>query len=108
MEIVKHPVLGEMPKVKTVTIYFEGTPIVAREGQTVASALMSNGIYKLGHSRNSSQARGLYCGSGRCQSCLMSINGVDHVRSCKTLVREGMVVKQCTGDPDVRRDRHED
>lgn len=107
MEIKNHPILGDLPKAKTVTIYFDETPVVAREGQTVASALMANGVYKLGHSRNSSQARGYYCGSGRCQSCLMTIDGVDHVRSCKTLVRDGMIVKQCTGDPDVRRDLHE-
>jgi len=84
-----------------VTIYFEGREFRAREGQTVAAALMANGIYKLGQSRNLSQARGLYCGSGRCQSCLMTIDGVEHVRSCITIVRDGMVIKQSIGDPDV-------
>lgn len=107
MEILQHPVLGEMSKVRTVTIYFNGKPILAREGQTVASALMANGIYKLGQSRTLSQARGFYCGNGRCQSCLMTINGVDHERSCRTLVREGMTVTQSSGDPDDRRDRDE-
>ena len=103
MEILNHNVLGEMPKVKIITINFEGKSIVAREGQSVASALMANGVYKLGHSRNLSQPRGVYCGNGRCQSCIMTIDGIENVRSCRTLVREGMIVKQCTGDPDVRR-----
>ena len=101
MNIEKHPVFGGPPKGSPVTIYFEGREFRAREGQTVAAALMANGIYKLGQSRNLSQARGLYCGSGRCQSCLMTIDGVEHVRSCITIVRDGMVIKQSIGDPDV-------
>lgn len=92
---------------KLVTIYFEGASFLAREGQTVAAALMENGIYKFGQSRNLSQARGLYCAKGRCQSCLVTIDGVEHVRSCITLVRDGMIIKQSTGDLDVRRDSNE-
>ena len=107
MEIVNHNVFGEMPKVKIITIIFEGKSVLARVGQTVASALMANGVHELGHSRNLSQPRGVYCGNGRCQSCLMTIDGVEHVRSCKTLVKEGMIVKKCVGVPDVRRDLYE-
>jgi sarcosine oxidase, subunit alpha len=107
MDIVNHPVLGGLPEGRTVTIDFEGKKLSAREGQTIASALMANGVYTLGHSRKLSQPRGVYCGNGRCQSCLMTIDGVEHVRSCSTLVRDGMTVKQSTGDPDVRRDPHE-
>ncbi|MBC8014348.1 MAG: (2Fe-2S)-binding protein [Sporomusaceae bacterium] len=103
MEILNHNILGEIPKVKTITIKFEGKSILARVGQTVASALMANDVHKLGHSRNLSQPRGVYCGNGRCQSCIMTIDGIENVRSCRTLVKEGMIVKRCTGDPDVRR-----
>ena len=103
MEILNHNILGEMPKVKIITINFEGKSIVAREGQSVASALMANGVHKLGHSRNLSQSRGVYCGNGRCQSCIMTIDGIENVQSCRTLVREGMIIKQCTGAPNVRR-----
>lgn len=105
MEVVQHPILGQLPKARTVTIYFNGTPLLAREGQTVAAALMAHGIYKLGQSRTLSQARGLYCGSGRCQSCLMTINGVDHERSCRTLVKEGMVVTPNSDEQDGERSR---
>lgn len=108
MEITNHPVYGQIEESKVVTIFLEGKPLPAREGQTVAAALMANGIYKLGHSRMSSQPRGLYCANGRCQSCLMTIDGVEHVRSCHTLVKDGMQIKQNTGDIDVRRSPHED
>ncbi|MDF2873454.1 MAG: sarcosine oxidase subunit alpha [Sporomusa sp.] len=106
MDIHNHAILGALPLVKNVTIYFEGTRLLARAGQTVASALMANDIYAFGHSRNLSQARGFYCGNGRCQSCLVTVDGVEHVKSCSTLVREGMVITKCAGDPDVRRDLH--
>lgn len=106
MEITNHPVLGELPQTKTVTIYFEGNKLVAREGQTIASALIMNGIHKFGNSRKLSQARGLYCANGRCQSCLMTIDGIEHVRACSTLVKDGMIIEKNTGDPDVRRDLH--
>ncbi len=106
MEIVNHPVLGELSQAKTVTLYFAGQPLTAREGQTVAAALMMNGIYKFGKSRKLLQARGLYCANGRCQSCLMTIDGVEHIRACSALVRDGMTVEENTGDPDIRRKPH--
>jgi sarcosine oxidase subunit alpha len=106
MDIQNHAILGELSPVKEVTIYFDGSRLTAREGQTIASALMANGVYAFGHSRNLSQVRGFYCGNGRCQSCLVTIDGVERLKSCSTLVRDGMVITQCTGDPDVRRDLH--
>ena len=107
MEIANHPVLGILPQDETITIYFEGKELKAREGQTVAGALMAKGVYKFGHSRNLSQARGLYCANGRCQSCLLTIDGVEHVRSCITLVQDGMSIQLSTGDLDVGRNINE-
>jgi sarcosine oxidase, subunit alpha len=105
MDRVNHPVFGEVPFEAKITVYFEGTPLEVQKGQTVASALMANGVYTLGHSRKLSQPRGIYCSNGRCQSCLMTINEVEHVRACMTLVEEGMTIKRNSGDPDVRREQ---
>lgn len=107
MDIVDHPVLGRLPEQKSLTIYFEGKALHVREGLTVAAALISHGVHKLGHSRNLSQPRGLYCAHGRCQSCLVTIDGVDRVQSCITLVRDGMTIAQSIGDPDLRSDSHD-
>ena len=106
MEIINHPVLGSLAPAQTVTINFEGRKLQVREGLTVASALMMNGIYKFGLSRNLSQDRGLYCANGRCQSCLMTIDGVEHTRACSTLVRDGMTIVKNTGDPEIGRNSH--
>jgi sarcosine oxidase subunit alpha len=107
VDIVDHPVLGRLPWKRCITIYFEGNALLVREGLTVAAALMAKGEYRLGYSRNLSQPRGLYCANGRCQSCLMTIDGVDRVRSCITLVHDGMTIAQSIGDPDLGGNPHE-
>lgn len=102
MDIVDHPVCGTLPESRELTITFEGNPLKVREGLTIAAALMGHGIYGLGHSRNLSRPRGLYCNQGRCHSCLVTVDDSEHVQSCITVVRDGMRISRCTGDPDLR------
>ena len=47
-----------------------------RAEQTVASALLGKGVNKLGHSRKLAQARGVFCGNGRCQLSLIILTGL--------------------------------
>ena len=107
MDIIDHPVLGELPNVEKITIFFEDKAILARLGQTIASALVGNGVYNFGTSRNLVKPRGLFCSNGRCCSCYMTVNDIDHVRTCVTLVEEGMRIQRNTSDPDVRREPDE-
>ena len=107
LDIIDHPVLGELLKEEKITIFFEGEAILARLGQTIASALIGNGVYNLGNSRNLVKPRGLFCSNGRCCSCYMTVNKIEHVRTCVTLVEEGMKIQRNTSDPDVRREPNE-
>ncbi|HOA64593.1 MAG TPA: (2Fe-2S)-binding protein [Coprothermobacter proteolyticus] len=91
--IQEHPIL-EFPSTKEVTIFFEGRQIIAHEGDTVASALIANGIDVLRESMNLHRPRGLFCAIGNCSSCLMVINGVPNTRACITPVTEGMTVER--------------
>lgn len=101
MTTLIHPVLeGKFEKV--INFYFNGKLLEAKKGQTIAAALMANGIKKFGNSRKLKQSRGLFCANGRCFSCFVSVNDLDHVLSCMTLVEEGMEVFPNNGDPDVR------
>ncbi|ASK62417.1 sarcosine oxidase subunit alpha [Virgibacillus phasianinus] len=102
-----HPIFGKSIK-KEVPFYFNGELLKAREGQTVAAALMANGIKKLGVSRKLQQSRGLFCANGRCCSCFVSVNELDHVLSCMTLVEKGMKVDSNNGDPNVRGEKNGD
>ena len=94
------------PISKEVTFYFNGHLLKAKKGQTIAAALMANKIKKFGISRKLQQSRGLFCANGRCCSCFVSVNDLDHVVSCMTLVEEDMRVGSNDGDPDMRRGRN--
>lgn len=107
MQIQHHPVLG-MRWGEPVTFYFQDQPYTAYRGQTVAAALLANGIKQLGLSRKLRQPRGLFCARGRCCSCYMTVNGEDHVRTCLIKVEEGMSVYPNLDDPEVTSDGHKD
>ncbi|RLF83886.1 sarcosine oxidase subunit alpha, partial [Thermococci archaeon] len=91
MRLSEHPILNfEKVRGKEVTIYFEGKPIKAYEGETIAMALHAAGIRTLQRSINKHRPRGLFCAIGKCSSCLMKVNGIPNVRTCITLVEDGM------------------
>lgn len=99
-QITKHPVLDKK-FTKGVTFYFNGQKMFAFEGQTIAAALLANGIKHLGFSRKLRQPRGLYCARGRCTSCFVTVEELEHVLSCQTLVEDGMKVYTNNDDPDL-------
>jgi sarcosine oxidase subunit alpha len=76
----------------SVTFYFEGRPVHAFEGDTVASALLASGRRILSRSFKYHRPRGLLCCSGDCPNCLMEIDGKPNQRSCRAPVEEGMQV----------------
>lgn len=100
MHITDHPLLGKDGR-KVIQFYFNDQPLQARRGQTIAAALMANGIKKFGISRKLQQARGLFCADGRCYSCFVTVDGLEHVLSCSTIVEEGMRVQLNLSDPDI-------
>lgn len=103
MRIIDHPILKEK-FTEEVSFYFNNKLLKAKKGQTVAAALMANGIRKFGVSRKLFQARGLYCAKGRCMSCFVTINGLNHVISCQTLIEEDMHICSNDSDPNLRGD----
>ncbi|MCU9602704.1 (2Fe-2S)-binding protein [Pallidibacillus thermolactis] len=103
MEIKQHPIL-EKTLQDDIYFYFNDKKMKAKKGQTVAGALMANGILEFGRSRKLNQARGLYCGVGRCMSCYVTINNQYHILSCTTLLEEGMKVYSNNSDPKVGSD----
>ncbi len=95
--IVHHPVLGELPPAKTVTIWLDGEPIAAREGEPIAAALIAAGRRVLRHTLKRGEPRGVFCAIGRCTDCVMTVDGVPNVRTCVTPVRDGMRVQTQAG-----------
>jgi len=68
--------------------------MAAREGDTVAAALIANGVHVFGRSSKYHRPRGYRCGRGHCSSCAMRVDGLPGVRTCVTPVRAGMTVER--------------
>lgn len=73
------------------TFHFEGQDITAQEGQSLAAALTQAGHRAFRETAKDAQ-RGIFCGMGICQDCLVNIDGNPNQRACMTPVREGMSV----------------
>ena len=69
-------------------IEVNGKIILAHSGQTIAEALLANGLRGLRMTRKQSP-RGVYCGMGICYECRMIVNGIPNVRTCMTLATPG-------------------
>ena len=87
-----------------VVFEFEGRPVEAHEGDTVASALFAAGVSTFSRSFKYHRPRGLLCVEGRCPNCLMTVDGVPNVRACTQGVRPGMRVRHQNVWPSLDRD----
>lgn len=70
---------------------FDGRPVKARAGQTIAEALLSNGITAFRKTRNGAE-RGVYCAMGVCYECRAIVDGTPNTRTCMTTATQGCKV----------------
>lgn len=75
---------------------FEGEPIAAPAGASIAAALIASDRIAWRRTRKGA-ARGLFCGIGVCFDCLVEVDGENGQRACMIALREGMRVCQATG-----------
>ena len=94
--VTQHPIL-DIPPAEEFTITVDGRQITAREGETVAAALLANGIRTFRHTQKRGEPRGVFCGIGQCTDCIMEIDGKLNVRACMTPARPGMIVRSQKG-----------
>lgn len=92
MRIENHPIL-RFSHARRFVFFFENQPVEAFEGETIAAALIANGIDTFRLSLRHKRPRGLFCAIGKCSSCLVEVDGKPNVRACLTLAREGMRVR---------------
>ena len=97
MRITDHPILGKEEKRKKITIIVDGKEITAYEGEVIAAALIAAGKRYFRFTRRYEKPRGIFCAIGRCTDCVMNVNGIPNVRTCITLVENGMVIETQTG-----------
>jgi len=95
--IKAHPILPTPPE-PTVGFTWEDRPLLARAGETIASALFANGIRTFGHHPKDGAPMGIFCANGQCAQCSVIADGLP-VKSCMVPVREGMAVAPLDGKP---------
>lgn len=84
---------GNVGRGQKITIFFNGRPVTAHLGESVAAALMAEGHIALRRTARRADLRGLFCGMGMCYDCLAVIDGQPGRRACMTTVRDGMTVE---------------
>jgi NADPH-dependent 2,4-dienoyl-CoA reductase/sulfur reductase-like enzyme/Fe-S-cluster-containing hydrogenase component 2/bacterioferritin-associated ferredoxin len=95
--ILEHPILppgGEA----TVPFSWRGQPLLARPGETIASALFASGIRTFGHHHKDGAPQGIFCANGQCAQCAVVADRLP-VKSCMVVVRPGMKVEPLDGLP---------
>lgn len=81
------------------TIFWNGTPIPFRSGESVANALLRAGFSQFGLAV-AGQPRALFCGIGLCQGCLIIADG-SLTEACLLPAQEGLRLSAEIGDSHV-------
>ncbi|NTF63613.1 (2Fe-2S)-binding protein [Agrobacterium rhizogenes] len=74
---------------------FDGNPVDAYAGESVAAALLAAGYRTLRESLNEHAPRGAFCWMGLCQECTVEVNGV-RMPACRTECADGLIVRKGT------------
>ena len=72
---------------------FDGARLEGRYGESLAAALTAAGIRDFRRTR-SGAARGIFCGMGVCQDCLVEVDGRPSQRACMTKLDRPMTVRR--------------
>ena len=87
----------------SVAISIDGKVAQARIGDTVAAALLANGIDHCRTTAVTGSPRAPYCLMGVCFDCLVTIDGVGSRQACLVPVRQGMKVETQHGKREAGR-----
>ena len=80
---------------------FDGREIEAREGDSVAAALIAAGVGPIRASVVSGEPRAPYCMMGVCFECLVTIDGAPSQQACLVQAKPGMRIVRQNGRPEI-------
>lgn len=80
-----------------ITVTVDGARITAKDGDTVAAALLAAGFGASRTTPVSGAPRAPYCMMGVCFECLVTVDGIGNRQGCLTPVREGMAIETQKG-----------
>jgi len=96
----QHPILSIQANPETVTIYWQGKPLVAHTGETISAVLIANNVRIFGHHPKDHAPLGIFCANGQCSQCMVIADGKP-VKSCMELVSPNMQLTPVDGLPQL-------
>jgi sarcosine oxidase subunit alpha len=85
--------IASIARGKKISFSVNGKFYDAYEGEFLHAALLAAGYRMLRKTAKKNQPRGIFCGMGVCNDCLVTINGVSNQRACMTLVEDQMEIQ---------------
>src|SRR5579862_9138997 len=77
----------------SVSFTFDGRRLVGRRGESLAAALIAAGVRGFRATRAGAE-RGIFCGMGVCQDCLVEVDGRSNRRACMVKLDRSMTVRR--------------
>ena len=96
---LRRAIVAENADIRGGSVVGEETGNIAVVGYNVE---LPAGVKVLARSPEKHRPRGFYCAIGNCASCQMIVDGEPNVRTCITLLREGMRVETQEGKGRIR------
>jgi len=91
-------------RARALSFTFDGRPVPALAGDTIASALYAAGRRTFSRSFKYHRPRGLMCCAGQCPNCLVAVDGAPGVRACTEPARAGARVEHMNAWPGLEHD----
>ena len=92
------------PAAKKISVDFEGESVPAIEGEPVACSLLVAGHRVFSRSVKYHRPRGPFCFAAACSHCLMRIDGVPNLYTCRVPARDGMRLERQNAYPSAEHD----
>lgn len=89
---------------EAITVELDGEPVPAFDGEPVALSLLAAGETVFARSIKYHRPRGPYCCAAACSHCLMRVDGVPNIYTCRTPARAGMRLERQNAYPSVKVD----
>lgn len=88
--IRSHPILS-LPARQPLNFFWNGANLTAYSGETIAAALIANGIHIFNHHPKDHAPQGVFCANGQCAQCMVMVDGRPE-KACITPVQPGQTV----------------
>ncbi|MDY7230986.1 2Fe-2S iron-sulfur cluster-binding protein [Hyalangium rubrum] len=92
------------PRGRAITVDLDGEAVPAVEGEPVACSLLAAGEAVFARSIKYHRPRGAYCFAAACSHCLMRVDGMPNVYTCRVPARSGMRLERQNAFPSAKID----